>query len=138
MGRRRGNVTGIVFFLGFVLEAKRLELLGQSSKTRAKTVEHNARQPECSFNTQAERREGRAGRSVGRRTATPTSSEVSSVGDIEAAFATLVQRGAGALFVGSGAFLNSHSATPCRRACGAPCGAHDLPTARIRRGRRPY
>jgi len=28
--------------------------------------------------------------------------------EIEAAFATFAQRGAGALFVGSGAFLNSH------------------------------
>ena len=34
--------------------------------------------------------------------------EVSSVRDIDAAFTTLVQRGAGALLVGSGAFLNSH------------------------------
>ena len=34
--------------------------------------------------------------------------DVSSDRDIEAAFATFVQRGAGALLVGAGAFLNSH------------------------------
>ena len=34
--------------------------------------------------------------------------DVSSERDIETAFATLVQRGAGALLVGSGAFMNSH------------------------------
>src|SRR5262249_37782545 len=34
--------------------------------------------------------------------------DVGSVGDIEAAFASLIQRGSGALFVGTGAFLNSH------------------------------
>ena len=34
--------------------------------------------------------------------------DVESDRDIEAAFATLVQRGAGALLVGSGAFTNSH------------------------------
>jgi len=34
--------------------------------------------------------------------------DVSSDRDIDTAFATLVQRGAGALFAGTGAFLNSH------------------------------
>ena len=34
--------------------------------------------------------------------------DASSDRDIEAAFATFVQRGAGALLVGAGAFLNSH------------------------------
>jgi putative ABC transport system substrate-binding protein len=34
--------------------------------------------------------------------------DVSNERDIETAFATLVQRGAGALLVGSGAFMNSH------------------------------
>ncbi len=34
--------------------------------------------------------------------------DVSSDRDIEAAFATFVQRGAGALYVGAGAFMNSH------------------------------
>ena len=34
--------------------------------------------------------------------------DVSNPGDIDAAFATFVQRGAGALLVGAGAFLNSN------------------------------
>ena len=34
--------------------------------------------------------------------------DVSSDRDIETAFATFVQRGAGALLVGAGAFMNSH------------------------------
>ena len=51
--------------------------------------------------------------------------DVSSDRDIEAAFATLVQRGAGALLVGSGAFLFVQSGTACR-AGGAPRDACDL------------
>ena len=102
LNRPGGNVTGVVFFLA-VLGAKRLELLRQlapSLKTVAMLV--NPKAP----NTEAERKDVLAAASVlGQQLFIL---EVSNVGDIEAAFTTLVQRGAGALLVGSGAFLNSH------------------------------
>jgi putative ABC transport system substrate-binding protein len=102
LNRPEGNVTGVVFFLA-VLGAKRLELLRQlapSLKTVAMLVNPNAP------NTEAERKDVLAAASaIGQQLFIL---EVSSVGDIAAAFATLVQREAGALLVGSGAFLNSH------------------------------
>jgi len=102
LNRPGGNVTGVVFFLA-VLGAKRLELLRQlapRSTTVAMLV--NPKAP----NTEAERKDVLAAAStIGQQLFIL---EVSSVRDIEAAFTTLMQRGAGALLVGSGAFLNSH------------------------------
>jgi putative ABC transport system substrate-binding protein len=102
LNRPGGNVTGVVFFLA-VLGAKRLELLRQlvpSLKTVAMFVNPNAP------NTEAERNDVLAAASaIGQQL---FMLEVGSVRDIEAAFTTLVQREAGALLVGSGAFLNSH------------------------------
>ena len=61
--------------------------------------------------------------------------DVSSERDIETAFATFVQRGAGALLAGSGGFLNSHrerlvalaARHDCRRAI--PCASSSRPVA---------
>jgi ABC-type uncharacterized transport system substrate-binding protein len=99
--RPGGNVTG-VSILAALLGAKRLELLRQvvpKGTTIAVLVNPN------SANTEAERREVQAAaQAVGQQLLVL---DVSSDRDIEAAFVTLVQRGAGALQVGTGAFLNS-------------------------------
>src|SRR4029078_13287937 len=50
--------------------------------------------------------------------------DVNSVSEVEAAFATFVQRGAGALFAGSGAVLNSN-----RKRLVALAARHKVPTS---------
>jgi putative ABC transport system substrate-binding protein len=101
LNRPGGNVTGVVFFFA-VLGAKRLELLRQvvpDATTIAMLVNRS------SPNAEGERKETEAAiRADGRE---PVVLDVASVRDIEVAFATLAQRGASALLVGSGAFLNS-------------------------------
>jgi putative tryptophan/tyrosine transport system substrate-binding protein len=96
-----GNVTGVNFFTG-VLGAKRLELLLQlvpKATTIAVLVNPNTTE------TEAERRDVQAAaQAVGRQLIIL---DVSSDRDIELAFATFAQRGAGALLVGSSAFFNS-------------------------------
>jgi putative ABC transport system substrate-binding protein len=123
INRPGGNVTGVVFFLA-VLGAKRLELLRQlapSFKTVAMLV--NPKAP----NTEAERKDVlTAASAIGQQLVIL---EFSSARDIEAAFTTLVQRGAGALLVGSGAFLNSHRESVVALAARPPCDSHDLRTA---------
>jgi putative tryptophan/tyrosine transport system substrate-binding protein len=103
LNRPGGNATGIAF-LGGVLGAKRLELLRQlvpKATTIAMLVVPDTP------TTEAERRDVQtAARTIGQELVTH---DVRNDHDIEAAFATFVQRGAGALFVGSGAFLNSHT-----------------------------
>jgi putative ABC transport system substrate-binding protein len=100
--RPGGNVTGLVFFFG-MLGAKRLDLLRQlvpKARTIAMLVNPN------SPNTEAERRDVQAAaQAIGLQLVIV---DVSSDRDIETAFATFVQRGAGALLVGSGGFLNSN------------------------------
>ena len=102
LNRPGGNVTGVVFVTD-VLGAKRLELLRQlvpKATTIAMLVNPN------NPNTEAERRDVQAAAlAIGQQLLIL---DVSSARDIETAFATFVQRGAGALFVGSGAFMNSH------------------------------
>ena len=102
LNRPGGNVTGVVFF-NAVLGAKRLELLRQlvpRATAIAMLVHPNIPTME------AERSDVRAAAlAIGQQLAVV---DVSSVRDIETAFATLVERGAGALLVGSGGFLNSH------------------------------
>ena len=102
LNRPGGNLTGISFFSG-VLGAKRLDLLRQfvpKATTIGMLVNPN------SADTEAERADV--------MTAAQTSGQqliildVSSDRDIDAAFPTFVQRKVGALFVGTGAFLNSH------------------------------
>jgi putative tryptophan/tyrosine transport system substrate-binding protein len=102
LNRPGGNVTGVVFMTS-MLGAKRLELLRQlvpKATTIAMLVNPN------NPNTEAERRDVQtAALALGQQLLVL---DVSSACDIETAFATIVQRGAGALITGTGAFMNSH------------------------------
>ena len=102
LNRPGGNVTGVNFFVD-ELGAKRLELLRQlvpKATTIAMLVNPN------SPDTEAERRDVQAAaRAIGQQLLVL---DATSARDIEPAFATFVQRGAGALFVGTGPFMNSH------------------------------
>jgi ABC-type uncharacterized transport system substrate-binding protein len=104
LNRPGGNVTGVHFFAG-VLGAKRLELLRQiapKAKTIAMLVHPNTP------NTEAERRDVlAAAQAVGQQL---IMADANSDADIDTAFATFVERGAGALLTGSGPFLTSHRA----------------------------
>jgi putative tryptophan/tyrosine transport system substrate-binding protein len=99
--RPGGNVTGVSFLAG-ALGTKRLELLRQlvpKATTIAMLVNPNTAE------TEAERSDVQAAaQGIGQQVIIL---DVSSDRDLDAAFATAVQRGAGALLVGSGAFLNS-------------------------------
>ena len=101
LNRPGGNVTGVVFFNN-VLGPKRLALLHQlvpKAITIGMLVNLSA------SNTVAERSEVQAAaQAIGQQLIIL---DVSSDRDIESAFATFAQRGAGALLVGAGAFLNS-------------------------------
>jgi putative tryptophan/tyrosine transport system substrate-binding protein len=102
LNRPGGNVTGVVFF-NAVLGAKRLELLRQLvPKVTTNGVLVYPNNP----STEAERRDVQAAaQAVGQQLIIL---DVSNDRDIETAFTTIVQRGTGALLVGTGAFLNSH------------------------------
>ena len=102
LNRPGGNVTGVVFIQG-VLGAKRLELLRQLvPKATTIAVLVNPNSPE----TEAERSDVQAAaQALGQQLIIL---DVSSDRDIETAFATFVQRGAGALLVGTGAFMYSN------------------------------
>jgi putative tryptophan/tyrosine transport system substrate-binding protein len=99
LNRPGGNVTGVVFITG-ALGAKRLELLRQlvpAAATIAMLVNPNT--PE----TEAERRDLQAtAQAIGQQVIIL---DVSSERDIETAFATLVARGARALYAGTGTFM---------------------------------
>jgi putative ABC transport system substrate-binding protein len=118
LNRPGGNVTGVVFF-GGVLGAKRLELLRQlvpRATTIALLVSPN------NPNTEADRRDVQAAAlAIGQQLLIV---EVRSARDIETAFATFVQRGAGALLAGAGAFMNSN-----RERIVALAARHALPTS---------
>jgi putative tryptophan/tyrosine transport system substrate-binding protein len=102
LNRPGGNVTGVVFIVS-ELAAKRLQLLRQlvpNAATMGFLVNPNS--PE----TEAERRDlVAASLKIGQQLSI---FDVSSDGDIENAFAALVQRGAGAALIGTGPFLTSH------------------------------
>jgi len=100
LNRPGGNVTG-VSWLGTELGAKRLELLHQLvPKTTTIAMLANP-----SPLTEAERKDVQAAaQAIGLQLIII---DVSSDRDIETAFATFVQRGAGALYVGGGASLTS-------------------------------
>jgi len=116
LNRPGSNITGVVFF-NAVLGAKRLQLL-QQLVPKATTIGMlvNPNNP----NTEAEKSDVQAAaQSMGRQLII---FEVSSDRDIDAAFATFVQRGANAVFVGSGSFLNSN-----RERVVALTARHELP-----------
>jgi putative tryptophan/tyrosine transport system substrate-binding protein len=101
LNRPGGNVTGVHFF-GGVLGAKRLELLRQlapNAATIGMLVYPNT------LNTEEERRDVQAAaQAIGQQLIIL---DATSDREIDTAFATLVQRGAGALLVGSSAFMVS-------------------------------
>jgi len=102
LNRPGGNITGVTF-LGGQLGAKRLELLRQLvPKTTTIGVLVNPSSPE----TEVERKDLQvAAQAIGQQLIIL---DVNSDRDIEMAFATFVQRGVGALLIGSGPFLTSH------------------------------
>jgi putative tryptophan/tyrosine transport system substrate-binding protein len=99
LSRPGGNVTGVVFITG-ALGSKRLDLLRQfvpKAATIGAFVNPNI--PE----TEAERRDViAAAEAIGQQLVVL---DVSSDGEFETAFATLVGRGVGALYVGTGTFF---------------------------------
>ena len=102
LNRPGGNITGVVFIEG-VLGAKRLEMLRQivpKATTIAVLVSSD------SAEAVAERSDVQAAAQVLGQLLIIL--DVSSDREIETAFATFVQRGAGALLVGTGAFMYSH------------------------------
>jgi ABC-type uncharacterized transport system substrate-binding protein len=117
LNRPGGNVTGVHFFAG-VLGAKRLELLRElvpMATTIGVLVYPNTP------NTEAERSDVQAAaKSIGQQL---TILDASSERDIDTAFATFVQRGAGALLVGSSPFMTFH-----RERLIALAARHGLPT----------
>ena len=102
LNRPGGNVTGVVFFSD-VLGAKRLDLLRRlvpKATTIGMLVNPGTPDTETErWNVQA------AALALGQQLIVR---DVRSESDMESAFATFVQRGAGALFVGAGAFMTSH------------------------------
>ncbi len=117
ISRPTANVTGVVFFAG-ALVTKRLELLRQlvpKVATIAMLVNPN------SLETETERKDVQAAaQAVGQQL---LFLDVGSDHDIETAFATLVQRGVGAVLVGAGPFLTSH-----RTQLVALAAQHAMPT----------
>jgi ABC-type uncharacterized transport system substrate-binding protein len=122
LNRPGGNVTGVVFIQG-VLGAKRLELLRQIvPKATTIAVLVNPNNPEAV----SERSDVQAAAlAIGQQLLVL---DVSSDRDIETAFATFVQRGAGALLVGSGAFFFSN-----RERIVALAARHALPASYAQR-----
>src|SRR5450759_2789806 len=102
LNRPGGNVTGVSFISG-VLGPKRLELLRQLVP-RAKTIAMLVNP--STAETVTERSDVQAAaQAIGQQLIIL---DVSSDRDIETAFATFVQRGAGALLVGTGGFMFSN------------------------------
>jgi len=101
LNRPGGNVTGTVFFSS-ALGAKRFELLRQLVPgAQIIAVLMNPNSP----NTDEERRDAQAAaQALGHKIIV---FDANTDHDIETAFATFAQHGAGALLVGAGAFLNA-------------------------------
>src|SRR5262245_43772012 len=122
LNRPGGNTTG-VSFLTSASGTKRLELLRQlvtKPGVIAELVNQSLPQAE------SERRDVQAAaRAIGQELIVV---EAGSDRDIEAAFATFTQRGAGALFVGTGSFLNSR-----RTRLVALAAQHRIPTIYVLR-----
>ena len=115
LSRPTGNVTGVTFF-GGALVAKQLELLHELiPQATLISVLVNPNHPGTAFQL---RDAQEAARTLGHPIHVLNASTGS---ELNTAFARIAQQRTDALLV-----------------AGAPCGAHDLPTARIRRGWRPY
>jgi len=116
LNRPGGNVTGVVFF-NAVLGAKRLEMLRQVAP---KATIIGFLVSSTSYNTEEERKDVQAAAlAMGQQL---TMIDVSSDREIETAFATFVQHGAGAVLVGAGAMMNSN-----REQIAALAAHHRLP-----------
>ena len=103
LNRPGGNVTGVIFFAA--LGAKRLELLRQLVP-RATTIAMLMYPNTPDTDPEAERRDVEAAaRAIGQQLIVL---DIGTDRNLEAAFVTIVQRGAGALLVGTGPFFNSH------------------------------
>ncbi len=122
LSRPGGNTTGVSFLSG-ALGSKRLELLRQlvpKAGAIAELVNLNLPQAE------RERRDVQAAaHAIGQELIVV---EAGSDRDIEAAFATFTQRGAGALYVGTGSFFNSR-----RERLIALAARHRIPTIYVLR-----
>jgi putative ABC transport system substrate-binding protein len=122
LNRPGGNVTGTTFF-GVVVGTKRLSLLRQfvpKATLIAVLVNPNTAP------TEAERSEIlTAARSVGQQLIIL---DVRSAGDIERAYATAIERRAGAILIGGGAFMNSQ-----RKRLADLAARHALPAIHIQR-----
>jgi putative ABC transport system substrate-binding protein len=116
LNRPGGNVTG-VSFLNSLVGSKRLELLHEAvPKAAIIAVLANLH----SNDAEAEVRDVQvAARAIGQEVMLL---EVTGDSELETAFATLVQRGTGALIVVGGAFMNSH-----RERLVALAARHDVP-----------
>jgi putative ABC transport system substrate-binding protein len=122
LNRPGGNMTGVSFLLS-ASGTKRLELLRQlMPKTAAIAVLVARNFPQA----ESERRDVQAAaHAIGQELIVV---EASSDGDIEAAFATFTQRGAGALLVSTGSFLHSR-----RERLVALAAQHRIPTIYVLR-----
>jgi putative ABC transport system substrate-binding protein len=120
LNRPGGNVTGATFFSAPVI-TKRLELLHTlvpKPAVIALLMDPNPRSPSA----QVQMRDvEEAARALGRETLLV---QASTENEIDAAFPTIVQAGAGALFVGTSAFYTSH-----RRKLVALADLHALPAS---------
>ena len=117
LNRPGGNITGVTFLAG-VLGTKRLELLRQfvpKAAVIAVLVDPNTSE------TEIERKDIlQAAQAIGQQILV---FDVGSERDIEAAFTAAVQRGAGAMLIGTGAYLTSQ-----RKSLVALAARHALPT----------
>jgi putative ABC transport system substrate-binding protein len=122
LNRPGGNVTGVSFFSG-ELGAKRLTLLRQVAP-KATTIAVLMTSGTPTGKAEQEDVE-RAAKTLGQQLLIL---DATTDRDIDTAFATIVQRGAGALLVGAGAFLNSR-----RQKIAALAATHSLPAVYFQR-----
>jgi putative ABC transport system substrate-binding protein len=118
LNRPGGNITG-VSFLGGVVGGKRLELL-RLLVPKATTIAMLT-EPKLP-NTEAERRDVLAAAQMARQQIVVI--DVTNLLEVDEAFTTFVKRGAGALYVGTGAFLTSS-----RERVAALAARHALPSS---------
>jgi putative ABC transport system substrate-binding protein len=117
LNRPEANLTGVTFFGGSQLDAKRLELLRDLvSKAAVFAVLGDVNYP--AFEPELPAVEA-AGRALGRQIVVV---KASSEGELEGAFAKIVQAGAGALLVSGSPFFTSQ-----RRALVALAARHAIP-----------